>query len=199
MAKNLSNNNILWILYPPFLKLQNHFNFTFIGMKLKAVLLFMVVTSFLSCKKDQASEKCPVNYTLDNYTYSLTRKWDFVGFVDTTTDSIDPPLCGQVESYIKFTDTLVTTHTSPYYIYQYKMNGTALINHYSGSYTLTDSTHIQLSKTVNTTVTGTDDVQEFEKHFHDVLEQISTYKLNHNELTLIPASGTTVMRFKASL
>ena len=168
-------------------------------MKKWVPTIIFLLAILCSCgKKDSAT--CPVNYAVDGgVRASLIHQWGFVGFVDTLTGKTDSPLCGNIESDITFTDSVIPTHTAPFYTYRYLYYGTALINYYSGSYTpATDSSGIQLSVSQKTTITGTDDVQKFETRFHTTLQQVTAYHINHNELTLFPAGSTVVMRFKSN-
>ncbi len=160
--------------------------------------LVVIMGAVVGCKDDMTSDECPVQYTVDTEnTYYLHGKWQFVGFYDTETGEIDPPLCGVVESWIEFTD---STHTQTGQSYKYPVvfRGSALINYFSGSYLPdTQQQQLQVSETVKTKVNGTPQVDDFETRFHNVLSGVKSYKIENNELFLVPDYGTTQLRFVA--
>ncbi len=154
--------------------------------------------AIVGCKDDLTSDECPVSYNIDTEnTYYLHGKWQFVGFYDSQTGDIDPPLCGVIESWIEFTD---SSHTASGSAYKYPVvyRGSALINYFKGSYLPDTQKHeIQLSETVKTKVRGTEQVDGFESRFHNILSTVNQYKIVHNELFLIPENGNTQLRFVA--
>ncbi len=159
----------------------------------------VVMGAIVGCKEDMTSDSCPVNYEVDTQnTYTFTGKWQFVGFYDTITGEVEPPLCGVVESWIEFTD---SAHTQNGAAYKFPVvyRGSALINYFSGSYQPdTQLKQLQLStETVKTKVNGTPQVEDFETHFHNTLGTVTRYQIIHNELFLIPDHGSVQMRFVA--
>lgn len=158
----------------------------------------MLAVAIVGCKDDLTSDSCPVSYTIDTEnTYYLHGKWQFVGFYNTQTDEVDPPLCGEIESWIEFTD---STHTASGTAYKYPVvyRGSALINYFKGSYLPdTQKQELQLSETVKTKVRGTPQVEDFELRFHNILGAIESYKIENNELFLIPDHGNVQLRFVA--
>ncbi|CAN5370487.1 hypothetical protein BH09BAC1_BH09BAC1_03170 [soil metagenome] len=160
--------------------------------------LVIIMGAVVGCKDDMTSDLCPVQYKVDTEnTYNLYGKWQFVGFYDTISGQIDPPLCGNVESWIEFTD---STHTQTGQAYKYPIvyRGSALINYFSGSYQPdTQQKQIELSATVKTKVKGTPQVEDFETRFHNILSGVSDYHILNNELFLVPSFGSTQLRFVA--
>lgn len=159
----------------------------------------MLAVAIVGCKDDLTSDSCPVSYTIDTEnTYYLHGKWQFVGFYNTQTGEIDPPLCGTIESWIEFTD---STHTATGATYKYPVvyRGSALINYFKGSY-LPDTQRqvLQLSETTKTKVRGTEQVEDFELRFHNILSSVESYKIQNNELFLIPDHGNVQLRFVAT-
>lgn len=156
------------------------------------------VMSLISCKKDETLSTCPVDYRVDtNNEYKLGDRWEFVGFENIKTGQIDAPLCGNVESWIYFADTLNTRSGSSAYQYSRRYEGVALINHFGGTYDQDEANNIMLSPTVKTTVRGTAQVEDFEARFHQILSNIDSYRIENNELILEPAYGDTRLRFVA--
>jgi len=163
-----------------------------------ATSLIIVMGAIVGCKDDMDSDECPVAYDIDTQNqYNLYGKWQFVGFYDTITGAINSPLCGEVESWIEFTDSV---HAESGHAYKYPVvyRGTALINYFSGSYQPdTQNKQLQLSETVKTKVRGTVQVEDFETRFHNALSGVSHFHIVHNELFLVPSHGTTQLRFVA--
>ncbi len=165
------------------------------------VLLTLVVTIMgviVGCKDDLTSDECPVSYNIDTEnTYYLHGKWQFVGFYDTISGELNAPLCGVIDSWIEFTD---SSHTASGVAYKYPVvyRGSALINYFKGSYMPdTQKQELQLSETVKTKVRGTEQVEGFESRFHNLLSTVHNYHIVHNELYLVPQSGSVQMRFVA--
>jgi hypothetical protein len=162
-------------------------------------LIVIVMGAIVGCKENMTSDECPVSFTVDTKnTYYLHGKWQFVGFYDTKTGAIDAPLCGVVESWIEFTD---SAHTASGIAYKYPVvyRGSALINYFSGSYLPdTQKQELQLSETVKTKVRGSGQVENFETRFHNLLSDVKSYKIEYNELFLIPEYGNVQLRFVAT-
>jgi hypothetical protein len=162
-------------------------------------LIVIVMGVVVGCKDDMTSDECLVSYSIDTEnTYYLHGKWQFVGFYQTETSEIDAPLCGNVESWIEFTD---SSHTASGAAYKYPLlfRGSALINYFSGSYLPdTQKQDIQVSETVKTKVRGSDQIENFEIRFHNILSEVSSYKIVHNELFLVPEYGNVQLRFVAT-
>lgn len=164
-----------------------------------AMVLIPLLFFAVSCQKDETVAQCPVDYTIDTEgTYSLPGKWKFVGFENTTTGDIEYPICGGVQSYIVFTDSLNTRSGDPAYDLQYRFYGVALINHFSGTFDRTEGEELMLSPTVKTTVSGTPQVASFEARFHEKLVRVERYEIRNNELFLYPSSGDIVLHFVAT-
>lgn len=162
-------------------------------------LVVIIMGAIVGCKDDMTSDSCPVSYKVDTeHTYYLHGKWQFVGFYDTETGAIDPPLCGVIESWIEFTD---SSHAASGTAYKFPVvyRGSALINYFSGSYLPdTQNQELQLSETVKTKVKGSAQVEGFESRFHNILAAVKSYKLENNELFLVPEYGSVQLRFVAT-
>jgi hypothetical protein len=173
-------------------------SYTFIGMlKYLSIVLLMPVI-FIGCGGEDVEDTCPVNYTIDSlHIYSLVGNWKFVGFENISNGNIDPPLCGNVESYISFTDSLHHVTGNAAYMYPYLLKGGALINSLSGSYERVDSFGLHISKTVKTSVNGTEQVEEFEQRYYDLLERVDHFEISNNQLWLLSQDGTESMKFVA--
>lgn len=162
-----------------------------------AIALF--VFSLISCQKDKGLSVCPVDYTIDTQgTYTINNRWEFVGFEDMNTGELESPLCGQVESWIQFADTANTQSGNDAYKNGFRFEGVALINHYGGTYDVTQDKQLILSPTLKTTIRGTGQVEDFEAKFHQILGNIDHYRIENNELFLEPTYGSTRMRFVAT-
>ncbi|MDX2001028.1 MAG: META domain-containing protein [Chitinophagales bacterium] len=157
----------------------------------------LIILCFLSaCNKEKIVDECPIDYAIDSsFNYTLVGKWRFVGFRDTSNGSMDHVLCGEVESFLNFTDSIHSVSGNPAYIYPYVLKGGALINSISGSYETFDTNGIRISKTVKSSVNGTQQVKDFEQRFYTLMESASRYRINYNELTLYPADGSVTMVF----
>ena len=159
---------------------------------------FMLV--FISCQKDEKVDVCPVDYRIDTeHTYDFEQSWKFVGFEDQATGEIDPPLCGNIQSWITFSAEENERTGNKAYTLPNKFYGVALINHFSGTYQkVGDENGLELSSTVKTTVSGTPQVKEFEARFHNILMNIDHFEIRNNELFLYPNAGTEILHFVAS-
>lgn len=157
------------------------------------VLIFM-----MSCSKQKVVESCPVVYSIDTeHEYALVDKWQFVGFENTATGELESPICGNVESWISFTDSLSTAKSAAINHFDRSFEGVALINHFSGTYHAGDNGELQVSPTIKTTVRGTEQVKAFESKFHHLLDAVNSYEISHNELILKPEGSDIVLRFVA--
>lgn len=164
-----------------------------------AVVLIPLLIFGVSCQKDETISQCPVDYTIDTEgTYDLNGSWKFIGFENTTTGDIEYPICGNVQSWIKFTDSLNTRSGDPAYDLTYRFYGVSLINHFSGTYEKTEGEDLMLSPTVKTTVSGTPQVASFEARFHEKLVRVEKFEIRNNELFLYPSSGDIVLHFVAT-
>lgn len=170
--------------------------------KLTLPLAFVatIMLVFISCQKDETVQTCPVDYTIDTeHAYDLEQSWKFVGFEDKNTGKIDPPLCGNIQSWITFSAEENERTGNKAYSLPNKFYGVALINHFSGTYQKLDEENtIELSSTVKTTVNGTPQVKDFEARFHNILMNIDHFEIENNELFLYPYAGTEILHFVAS-
>lgn len=167
-------------------------------LPLAFVAAFMLV--FISCQKEETVNTCPVDYQIDTEnSYALEQSWKFVGFENLKTGKIDPPLCGNIQSWITFSAEDNEQVGNKANKAAQKFYGVSLINHYSGTYQKTETENgLEMSSTVKTTVNGTQQVKDFEARFHNILMNIDHFEIRNNELFLHPYGGNEVLHFVAS-
>jgi heat shock protein HslJ len=151
----------------------------------KISVLIIAIAALTGCSEkeevptiDPYAILCSPNKTTDYVnTYTLLREWDFTGFQNVASGSINYPPC----STYKKDGSRMSLEFSPDSI---SAGGIAAINSYGAKYYLGDSNTLTMDSFISTLMGGTTKLVEFEKRFLLALAATNSYKIENNQLTL---------------